>query len=204
MGYRLEGSLLEVCNCNVLCPCWIGEDPDNGTCQSIMAWNFGKGDINGVDVSGLTIAAIVNIPGNVLAGNWKAAIYVDDKATDEQNDAILSVWTGAAGGPVADLVQLVGEVVSVERVSIQFEVEAGAGTVKIADVAFAEMETYKGATGKTTTLSDSVFSTVPGAPAYISKASAFRAKNDAVGVDHDISGYNAIQSDFVFDHKEAA
>ncbi len=93
MGYRLEGKLLEVCNCEVLCPCWIGEDPDNGTCESILAWKFDKGEIGGVDVSGLTIGAIVHIPGNVLAGNWKAAIYVDDKATDEQNDAILSVWS---------------------------------------------------------------------------------------------------------------
>lgn len=36
-GYRLRGTLLEACTCEVLCPCWIGEDPDNGTCQSIMA-----------------------------------------------------------------------------------------------------------------------------------------------------------------------
>ena len=27
MAYRLQGSILEVCTCKVLCPCWIGEDP---------------------------------------------------------------------------------------------------------------------------------------------------------------------------------
>lgn len=204
MGYHIEGKLLEVCSCEVLCPCWIGEDPDHIPCQSIMAWNFDKGDINGIDVSGLTIAALVNIPGNVLAGNWKAAIYVDKNATDEQNDAILSVWSGKAGGPVADLVQLVGEVVSAERVAIQFDVEGGEGTVKIGDVASAEMETYKSATGETTTLSNTIFSTVPGAPAYVSKASSYKAKNAAAGVDQDLSGHNAIQSVFVFDHQEAA
>jgi len=204
MGYRLEGSLLEVCNCNVLCPCWIGEDPDNGTCESILAWNITKGEIGGVDVSGRTISALVKIPGNVLDGNWKAAIYVDNGATDEQHDAIMSVWSGKAGGPVADLVQLIGEVVSVERVPIQFEVHDGAGTIKIGDVAFAEMDTYKGATGETTTLTNTIFSTVAGAPAYVSKASKYKARNDAVGVNQDSSGLNAIQSDFVFDHQEAA
>ena len=200
MGYHLEGKLLEVCNCEVLCPCWIGEDPDNGICQSIMAWNFEKGEIDGVDVSGLTVSALVHIPGNVLDGNWKAAIYVDDKATDQQNDAILSVWSGKAGGPVAALVQLVGEVVSAERVPIQFDVQAGAGTVKIGDAAFAEMETYIGPTGETTTLSNSIFSTVPGSPAFVSKASTFKAKNEAAGIDQDLSGHNAIQSVFRFDH----
>lgn len=195
---------MEVCNCEVLCPCWIGEDPDNGTCESILAWNITTGKIGGVDVSGLTISALVYIPGNVLAGNWKAAIYVDDKATDAQHDAMLSVWSGKAGGPVADLVQLIGEVVSVERVPISFEVSGGAGTVKISDVAFAEMDTYKSATGETTTLTHTIFSTVPGAPAYVSKASKYQARNDAVGVNQDSSGLNAIQSDFVFDHQEAA
>jgi hypothetical protein len=38
MSYHLEGRLLEVCNCRVLCPCWIGEDPDFGTCDTIIAW----------------------------------------------------------------------------------------------------------------------------------------------------------------------
>ena len=44
MAYHLEGRLLEVCNCRVLCPCWIGEDPDFGTCDTIVAWHFDKGN----------------------------------------------------------------------------------------------------------------------------------------------------------------
>jgi len=28
MSYKLEGSILEVCDCNVLCPCWVGETLD--------------------------------------------------------------------------------------------------------------------------------------------------------------------------------
>ena len=51
MVYHLEGRLLEVCDCRVLCPCWIGEDPDNGTCDTIVAWHFDKGVIEGVGVA---------------------------------------------------------------------------------------------------------------------------------------------------------
>ena len=57
-GYELEGSLLEVCTCDVLCPCWIGEDPDNGDCESVVAYHFDKGKIRGIDVSGLTVASV--------------------------------------------------------------------------------------------------------------------------------------------------
>src|SRR4029453_13374490 len=51
VAYHLEGRLLEVCNCRVLCPCWIGEDPDFGTCDTIVAWGLVKRQVNGVDVS---------------------------------------------------------------------------------------------------------------------------------------------------------
>lgn len=76
MAYRLEGSLLEVCDCNVLCPCWIGEDPDNGTCDSALAYRFDTGTIDGVDVSGLSLGLAAHIPGNVLKGNFRVILWV--------------------------------------------------------------------------------------------------------------------------------
>ena len=72
MAYDISGKLLEVCSCDVLCPCWVGEDPDQGTCDSALAWQVEQGSIEGVDVSGLTLALSVHIPGNVLQGGWKA------------------------------------------------------------------------------------------------------------------------------------
>ena len=199
MAYHLEGRLLEVCNCKVLCPCWIGEDPDYGTCKTIIAWRFDKGKINEVDVSGRTIALLAFVPGNILEGNWKAAVYLDDKVTPMQEEAILSVYTGKLGGPVGELVKLVAEVVSVEKVPITFDVQGGKGTLKIGDAGYAELEPYKNATGATTTLADTVFSTVPGAPVFVGKSPRYRAKNDKLDIDVDLKGHNALQSTFVFD-----
>src|SRR3954467_11746473 len=65
-GYDLEGTLLEVCDCEVLCPCWIGEDPDGGSCSAVNAYRLERGTIRGVDVSGLNFVRVVLIPGNVL------------------------------------------------------------------------------------------------------------------------------------------
>jgi len=70
MAYDLKGSLLEVCTCKVICPCWVGADPDGGACVGTMAWNFDSGRVDGVDVAGLTVAFVAHIPGNVLDGNW--------------------------------------------------------------------------------------------------------------------------------------
>jgi len=199
MAYHLEGRLLEVCNCKVLCPCWIGEDPDFGTCDTIIAWRVDMGTVDGTDVSGLTIAAVAHVPGNILLGNWTAAIFVDDRASKAQEEALLKVYTGQAGAPVADLAKLIGTVVSVERAAIRFDVQGGSGTLEIGTDYYAELEPYLGATGGKTTLSDTVFSTVPGAPVFVGKAPRYRSKNAAIGIDLDIKNHNALQSTFVFD-----
>ena len=198
MAYELNGALLEVCTCNILCPCWVGEVPDNGDCQSIMAWHFASGAIDGVDVSGLTFAVVTDIPGNVLAGNWRIMVYMDDKSTPQQEEALLNLYTGKLGGPVADLVKLIGEVVDVERVPITFNLEGVAGTVKIGEAAEAEIVAYKGATGKESALYDTIFTTVPGSPAYVGKASNYRANVPALNINIQLKDHNTISGPFRF------
>jgi hypothetical protein len=199
MAYQLEGRLLEVCSCKVLCPCWVGANPDgDGTCQSIVAWHIDRGSIDGVDVSGRTFALLANIPGNVLQGNWRVLAILDDQATPQQQAALLNVWTGKLGGPVADLAKLVGEVVGVECVPVVFTVEGGQGRVKIGALAEAEMTPMLGTNNRPTTLNDSVFSTIPGAPAYVSQASHYRSTVPALNINLDLHGHNAVQGDFRF------
>ena len=198
MAYHLEGRLLEVCNCRVLCPCWIGEDPDYGTCDTIVAWHIDKGTVNGVDVSDRTIAMIAHVPGNILQGNWKAAVFLDNRVSGPQEEALLGVYTGKLGGPVAELAKLVGEVVSVQKVPITFDVQGGNGTIKLGDAGYAELEPYRSASGATTTLADTVFSTVPGAPVFVGKSPKYKAKVEKLGIDVDLKGHNALQSTFVF------
>lgn len=197
--YQIEGRLLEVCTCNTLCPCWVGEDPDGGTCDSILAWYVDEGSVQGVDVSDRVIALSVHIPGNVLAGNWKAVVYVDDRCTEEQQGALLKVFTGELGGAIADLAGLVGEVVAVERVPVTFTVQGGEGVVKLGDAAEARLAPFKGATGETTALHDTIFTTIPGSPAFPGKAELFRRAGSEHGLsDVDLSGRNAIQGSFRF------
>jgi hypothetical protein len=199
-GYDLEGSLLEVCTCDVLCPCWIGEDPDNGDCESVVAYHFDKGTIRGIDVSGLTVASVVYIPGNVLAGNWKQVLIVDDKATDEQHDAIVAMMIGELGGPLADLAGLVGERIAIERAPVALEIVDGAGTITVGDMVSASMHPYKGPDGSTTTLQNSIFSTVPGSPAYVSVADHQKIDLPQYGMSWEREKKNAIQSDWKMVH----
>jgi len=199
MAYQLEGKLLEVCDCNVLCPCWIGEDADNGTCDTVLAYHIDKGSIGGTDVSGLTLGLVAHIPGNILQGNWELALFVDDKASPQQQQAMLDAWTGKLGGPLSDMAKLVGKVVAVERAPISFDVKGGEGHLRIGTVAEATMAPYKSRAGAVTTLNESVFSTIPGSPAYVAKASRYRRQTKKYGLrDVDLQNKNAIQGSFRF------
>lgn len=198
MPYQLEGRLLEFCSCKALCPCWIGEDPDGGTCDGVIAYHIEKGTVNGVNVSGLSFIIVTHIPGNILKGNWRVVIYLDDKSTPQQQEALLSAFGGKIGGPLADLAQLVGEVVGVERVPITFAVEGGKGHLHIGRAVEAEVIPLQGATGKSTTVHDSVFTTIPGSGAYVGKALTYKAKVPALGFDINLQNHSAVQVDFQF------
>lgn len=199
MAYAIEGRLLEACSCGAPCPCWIGDNPDGGSCDAFLAYHYDRGHINNVDVSGLTLALVVRIPGNVLQGHWKVAAFVDKNAAPKQKEAILAAHTGKLGGPLADLSELVGEVVGVYDAPIQFNFTEGKGAIRVGDVLAADMQPYTDAQGRPTTLVDTVFSTIPGSPAYVGKATSHRVNLPQHKMSWEFTGRNAVLGQFKFE-----
>ena len=198
MGYAIEGKLLEACSCAAVCPCWVGDDPDGGKCNGVIAYHYDRGEINGVNVAGLTLALAVDIPGNVLKGDWKVAVFVDQRATPQQKEAILAAHTGKLGGPLADLAPLIGEVLGVYDVPIEFTLREGKGHIRVGDAIAGEMQPLTDLKGRPTTLVDSIFSTIPGSPAYVGKAPTLRASIPQHGLVWEFSGRNAVLGSFAF------
>jgi hypothetical protein len=199
-NYVVEGSLLEACSCRTLCRCWIGEDPDGGSCDSFNAYHIDKGAIKGVDVSGLTYVQVVKIPGNVLVPkSWKRVSYVDANATEQQRDAILDAWHGRLGGLLADLHNLIGEDIAIHSSPILYDLKGGEGTIAVGDKVRATMAPYRSNYGVVTTLRDSIFSTISGSPAYVAKASEHVVNIPEHGMVWTFKDLNAIQGEFRFE-----
>jgi hypothetical protein len=177
----------------------VGDDPDGGRCDSVNAYHIDRGLVGDLDVSNLSVVQVNQIPGNVLAGNWRAVFYIDDRATPAQREAVLNVFGGKLGGPLADVASLVGERVAIHSVPIEHRVEDGKGTLRVGQVVAAEMAPYTDANGRSTTIHDTVFSTIPGSPAYLAKASQHRVTIPEHGMVWEFSGRNAIQGDFHFE-----
>jgi hypothetical protein len=54
-------------------------------------------------------------------GNWRVGVFVDDGATEDQFDKLVQVFSGQLGGPMAGLAPLIGEMLGVERATIDVD-----------------------------------------------------------------------------------
>jgi hypothetical protein len=77
-------------------------------------------------------------------------------------------------------------------------VQQGKGTLRIGNLVEAEMEPYRGPNGDPTRLVDSIFSTIPGSPAYVAKAERYKMEQPALGLSLELRDHNAIQGTFAF------
>ena len=110
--WQLKGDYFENCNCQILCPCVLpvapGE-PTEGHCDVAMAFHVSQGDFNGVSLDGLNFVFAALTPGNMGAGDWTAAYYVDQRASTEQRTALGRILSGEIGGPMGRWINLISD-----------------------------------------------------------------------------------------------
>jgi hypothetical protein len=123
MSWQVEGTYFENCNCDFACPCTVTTFASPGTedrCQVVLAYHIERGNIDGVDVGGHTVAVVADAPPQMTDGNWRVGLLIDDKASKEQADKLAGVFSGQMGGPMANLAPLIGEVLGIEQMPIEF------------------------------------------------------------------------------------
>jgi hypothetical protein len=142
MSWKLTGRYFENCTCDVVCPCTaslaLGADYDR--CQVILVFHVDDGEVEGVDVSGLTLAAVADTPKVMTDGNWRLGVLMDEAASDEQAEKLGAVFGGQLGGPMGALAPLIGENLGVERVPIEFTSEGGRHSVTLGSAGRVEAE----------------------------------------------------------------
>jgi hypothetical protein len=116
----------------------------NDYCRLMLVFHVKDGDVEGVDVSGLTVAAITETPKVMTDGNWRIGVFIDGAASDEQAEKLGGVFSGALGGPMEALGPLIGENLGVQRVPIEVREDGLRHSVKIGDAVDFEIEDIVG------------------------------------------------------------
>ncbi len=142
MAWKLKGQYLENCSCDVPCPCTVSLDlgADRDRCHAFLVFDVESGEVDGVDVSGLTVAAVGDTPKVMSEGNWRLGVLIDANASDEQAEKLGAVFGGQLGGPMAGIAPLVGEMLGAERAPIEFVDDGLRHSVRIGDAIDFEIE----------------------------------------------------------------
>ena len=134
MAFNLKGSYVENCNCDVICPCtWssLARAATNDRCLVVLIVHVEQGDIDGVDVSGLSMGFIADTPPIMSEGGWRMGIVLDEAANPEQLDRLRRFMGGEFGGVPASLGPLVGEVIGEVVDAIEFGEQGGRHVLRI-------------------------------------------------------------------------
>lgn len=133
--WSIHGEIIDTCNCEVLCPCTMGAPATEGKCLGNVLWSIDAGRYGSLDLTGLAVVLAVYAPGPKFDdGNWRVAMYGDERATAEQRDALETIFLGRAGGFFGHWRQLTAEVVGVKWVPISVERPGRKRSVRIGEV----------------------------------------------------------------------
>ena len=195
-NWQVRGTYFEACNCAVACPCNFLSAPTEGECKVIVAWHVDEGQYGAVDLMGMNVALFAYSPGHMMQEKWKVALYTDERATQEQAEALATIFSGQGGGHLAALGPLIGEVLGVQSAAIEYHAEGTRRSVRVGRVAEADVEALTGQGGKPVEVHNIPFTIVPDVPLVVAKSS--RCRYDDYGMALDISDRNGYYSPFAY------
>lgn len=147
MGFQVEGDYFESCTCSVSCPCIFLAPATTDACDVFFAWHISRGEMDGTRLEDLNIVLAVRSPKQMTEGGWKAALYIDERANPAQAKVLGEIFSGQAGGHLANVAPLIGTVTGVRSAPIRFEKRNGSRKVTVGELLEIAVEEMKGMDG---------------------------------------------------------
>jgi hypothetical protein len=147
MSFHVSGDYFESCTCQVSCPCIFLAPATENSCDVVLAWHIRSGEMDGIRLDDLNAVMAAHTPKQMTDGNWRVALYLDERADPDQAKALGAVFSGQAGGHLANVAPLIGTVTGVHSASIRFDTDGGRRRVSVGDVLDMDVEELKGMDG---------------------------------------------------------
>ncbi len=196
MSWSLSGSYFESCNCASACPCVFLSAPTTGECTALVGWHIDDGDHEGVGLDGLNVALAVHSPGHMATTPWRAALYLDQAASEEQQQALGAIFSGASGGHPSVLASHIGEVVGVATAPITYSGEGASRSMSVGEVAEVRITAREGQGGEQITISNHPLAVAPGQVLVAAETEHLRFTDH--GYEWELSGSNGFYSPFAY------
>ncbi len=194
--WKLKGAYFETCNCEAACPCNFLGPPTDGKCTVLVGWHIGEGRFGETKLDGLNVAMVAHSPGHMLQTKWKVALYLDERASKVQAEALAQIFSGKAGGLMEKLSGFIGEVAGVRSVPIAFQAEGRKRSIRVGDLAVADIEAIEGPGGVETELRNPPLNLSPGEPLIVARSKRYRFADYGMSVE--VSNKNGFYAPFTY------
>jgi len=191
-NWQVSGDYFETCNCDYLCPCVPSNLTAKAThsyCDFAMVFHINQGRYDSTPLDGLNFAVIAHCPKPSMAeGDISVGLITDERASSEQQGALVQIGSGQGGGPMAALGPLVSKMLGVEARSIHFEKDGLRRSVSVPGILDQAVEGVGGGNSNEPIYLDN---TVHPANTRLALAKATRSHIHIFGIDWDnTSGQN--------------
>jgi hypothetical protein len=196
MTWSVKGQYFESCNCEAACPCIFLSPPTEDDCTLFVGWHIDEGDFEGTSLDGLNVALAVLSPGHMMEVPWKAALYFDDRATEDQMNALGAIFSGQAGGHPERLASHIGEVLGAGPATIRFEKDGDRRSMSISGVADVAIVGAKGQGDGEITVEGHPLAISPGVPGVV--AHSEKLTYDDHGMQWNLEEKNGLYAPFEY------
>ena len=188
--WAVKGELILNCNCTVFCPCVVSlgdHPPTEGYCMGWAGIRIDEGHYGREDLSGLNVGLLLEIPGKMGRGNWKAAAYIDERASHGAYHGLLDILTGKARGTTGLFKVLVSEFLGAERAQVIYETDGDSRRLMVGRAIQGEVSPVPGKDGKDIVITNTEYWMGPD----ITVAKAGKGRVRAFGRVWDLDGRSA-------------
>ncbi|TMJ40624.1 MAG: DUF1326 domain-containing protein [Alphaproteobacteria bacterium] len=146
IDWLIRGPEIATCNCAYGCPCQFNALPTQGNCKASVAMRIDKGHFGEVKLDGLHWAGIFAWPGPIHEGHGEAQPIIDQRASPEQRNALLTIMSGQESMPGATYFQVFSSMIEkfheplFKPITFTADVENATGHFKVDGVVDSKAE----------------------------------------------------------------
>ncbi len=188
-SWVIRGEELEACECDSVCPCVWAKDVTFQECKSTLVWRVDSGKHGDTDLSGTVFGLALTKSGKNIVqamGKWEGIIYVGDRASEAQKNAIVAILSGKWGKAFSKI--------DVKSAPIEFRMEGDRREATIGKVAVVKMTGIKGSNGKVPVIENPPFALIPRLSCAVAEVHTY----DDGATKWDFSGRNAFYGPFEY------
>ncbi len=196
--WSISGTYFEACNCDVVCPCYFLSNPTFEECTVVFAWRIEEGRFGDVPLDGLNVVLAAR---RDRQAKWSdpgsgCLLYFDRGASQAQQDALLQIFTGRAGGVPPLLTRVTSRVLGVRSTEIRLRFQGKNRSLEIPGAAQVEIEALVGQGGSDVGIASMPNTVVQGQTTIVAKSKLFSYRDH--GFKWEAQGRNGVYSAFAY------